>query len=311
MMSPGCWGSEGSVVSEERNSYSAQRDELAERLGPSMPKDRARTVAFAVVPWLERGAGTHRFFEELREVHTEFMADFGDGPEESKEESARETVLRYRGLASEHGAQAYVEAAEAALAGADVSALEGADALVEVEGPIPERLVLEVGSTELELAALASKKGNLWYSLTDDSGKPSRGGVAIPSEDSDLPDEVRLEGAPLRLGPAPLWDSTARAYSPTDFEPFDLKRVVERDVVVSGHRFEARVVVSVRKDGNWNVTARVSPQEAVPADQVGRRPSPSRRSAEPHVSASADGPSAQESDLLKALREGLSPSKRP
>lgn len=300
-------------MTEERNSYNAQRDELAERLGRTMPKDRASAVAFAAVPWLERGTGTHRLFEQLRVVHTEFMADFGgDGPEESKEGSARETVLRYRDVAAEHGAQAYVEAAEAALAGADVSSLDGeADSLLEVDGPIPERLILEVGSAEFELAALASKKGNLWYSLTDDSGNPARGGVAIPSEDSDLPDDVRLEGASLRLGPAALWDSTARAYSPTDFEPFDLKRVVERDIVVSGHRFEARVVVSVRKDGNWNVTARVSPRQAVPADQVGRRPSPSRRGTEPHVSASTDGPSARESDLLKALREGLSPSKHP
>lgn len=285
---------------EQADPYATRRARLAAGLAPDLRPDQLVTICFAMVPWLDETPATFAFFEEMRTVHEAAGLEPTGDPIELWD-AAYELVGTYKEVARRHDAPGYVSAAEAALAGADPASLEMSTDSISLDGKIPARVALRVGEARIELEALESKKGNLWYSVVDDTCQPARGGVAIEPTGL-LPTVVELAGAKITLGPAPVYDRETRRYRDDEFEPFDPKRVVERPITMGGHHFEARVVVSVRRDGRWNVTARLIPQESIPASSVGRSGASGRRTAQGQESGGG-AHELSERELIEALRD--------
>ena len=284
--------------------FAEQRRELAASLKQHLPPEQAWTIAFAVVPWLDHAEATFTFFERLREVQTAVEALNPTENPDGAWDASYKLVDRYRDVASEYGAARYVAAAEAAMSGADPSKVDIERPSSDLGDTLPTHVTLKVGSHLLHLEALASQRGNLWYSLVSKGGGAARSGVAVESKGEGLPSTVDIEGTTLSLGPAPLWDKASRRYVEGAFEPFDLKRQIEQVVALGGHRFECRIVVSVRRDGRWNVTARLVPQEPVRADTRGTSPHRAGRGSTSAAATPAGGFSNRESELLRALRQG-------
>ena len=111
---------------------------------------------------------------------------------------------------------------------------------------------LVVGSTTLQLEELLSKRGNPYWGLSLDDGEGGRRyasrGVRVPSQEELLPTLVFLARTPLRLG--------SDEDKPSRF-------VDKAELTVGGRQLLASVRVTVRRDGDWNVTAaaRLGPEE--------------------------------------------------
>lgn len=261
-------------------SYDEQRQVLESRLRPAVSIDDARLIAYAQLPWLDQGRATYGFFEAMIAERDGFVGlgrlDLADT--EGLVRAATTTVERYSALARRFGARRYESTADALLRGVVPAVGRPSRAPVSEAGTVPRALSLIVGATELRLEAIESKKGNVWYTLLSDTGSALRGGIRVAPDRPGLPDTVRLGDVDLVLGPAPLWDDESRQYSEVEDEPFDVKRLVERDVVLGEHAFRVRILVSARRDGAWNVTARLWPQEPVRFNELGGVHHPAPRS---------------------------------
>lgn len=119
---------------------------------------------------------------------------------------------------------------------------------------------LVVGSTTLQLDELLSKRGNPYWGLSLDAGDGGRRyasrGVRVPSQGEQLPTLVFLAGVPLRLA--------RDEDKPSRF-------VDKAELAVDGRQLLASVRVTVRRDGDWNVTAaaRLGPEEFAERQTVG------------------------------------------
>jgi hypothetical protein len=111
---------------------------------------------------------------------------------------------------------------------------------------------LVVGATTLELDELLSKRGNPYWGLSEDDRSGGRRyasrGLRVLSQGEQLPTLVFLAGAPLRLA---------------EDEERPSRFVDGAEIIVDGRQLLASVRVTVRRDGDWNVTAaaRLGPQE--------------------------------------------------
>lgn len=306
--------------------YQRDRRALANEIHGLLPAEDAAVTAYARIPWLDRAEATHAFFEELTTRHERFAGDQAEA--ESPDEVtrlAREAVEDYLDIARHFEAEGYTRAARSALAGATVDdgatvdgqapALRTSGSLRTGEasgGGLPGAVEVLVGHTVLILEPLESKSGNVWYAQVSDSGRWLRSGEAVEPGRAGLPDKVQVADLTLELGPAPLWDEEARQYSEEEYEPFDVKRLVEREVTLGGHEFRIRVVVSARRDGRWNVTAKLWPQESVPVSEVGdvrlgtagsRETDRGKRDVSRSEAASAERESESLGVLLDALKD--------
>ena len=170
---------------------------------------------------------------------------------------------------------------------------------------LPDRVSPGYRPTHPPICLLVSKRGTSWYSFASSNGNALRGGVQIPDSGKGLPALVTVSNERIKCAPVHKWDKTAGRYL-DGYEDFDVKRIAEGRVVIDGTPMTARVLLSIRRDGRMNVTARIWPEDPITATAC-LSASPEGRN-KPRVVPDRDLPQVAASNLTEAqtrLRERL------
>ncbi len=129
---------------------------------------------------------------------------------------------------------------------------------------LPNEISLGVGEYQVDVPRLASKRDTLWYSFVSSKGNALRGGIQVPHLATGLPHFVTVAGNRVDCRPVHKWDKAKQRYLDS-YEDFDAKRIAEGRVVIDGIPMTARVLLSIRRDGRMNVTARIWPEDPITA----------------------------------------------
>ena len=132
----------------------------------------------------------------------------------------------------------------------------------------PESLEVGLLAARIMVPRTISKGGTFWWTLVDESGDPAYRGVALEPLAVELPGTMSIHGIEKKFEAVPLWDKTSRQEL-NETHPFEKTRRVHCHVELGGLHLQVQSRVTVRKDGQWNLSFRAWQVEAPPSPPLG------------------------------------------
>ena len=123
-------------------------------------------------------------------------------------------------------------------------------------------LHLEVCGNSIVIPVLHTAKGTIWWIFLDENQDPMYRGLEIEAFTDELPEKIVFEGIDLELVPVPKFDNSTKKYL-DDSEPFEKTRRFWGQVTVEEVVLEVKFRLTVKKNGKWNFSARIYPEQPI------------------------------------------------
>jgi|GEM_PF-3598164 len=127
---------------------------------------------------------------------------------------------------------------------------------------VERNLQIGICGESLTLPVRHSPRGSIWWILQDESQEPMYRGKEIEALADVLPEKIVLEGIDLVLTPVPRYDKGEKKYL-DELEPFEKTRRFWGQVTVEEVVLKVQFRLTVKKNGKWNFSARVHPEEKI------------------------------------------------